>query len=102
MECGASFLSLYLKALSSISMFYKSKLAFCNFIQLEKWSVERGPYFMLLYPNQGVRVGESEWRRPSRGARIWESETGRPNLGIQIEEPESGNLDQGARIKEFY
>ena len=55
-EARRIFSFLYSKALSSISMFYKSKLAFCNFIQLEKWSVERGASFMFLYPNQGVRL----------------------------------------------
>ena len=34
----------------SISMFYPSKLAFCNFIQLEKWSVECSASFLFLYP----------------------------------------------------
>ena len=35
--------------LSSISLFYLSKLAFCNFIQLEKWSAKRGASFLILY-----------------------------------------------------
>ena len=48
------FFFLYPKALSSISMFYPSKLAFCNFIQLEKWSVECGASFLFLYPKRSL------------------------------------------------
>ena len=81
-------------------MDYPSKLAFCNFNQLEKWSAECSASFLFLYPNQGVqiggvRLGESEWGSPSRGIRMWESESGSPNPGIQIQEPESGNLNLG-------
>ena len=43
------FFVIILKNVSSISMFYPSKLAFSNFIQLEKWSVECGASSLLLY-----------------------------------------------------
>ena len=48
---GASFLFLYQKDVHSTSMVYRSKFAFCGFIQMDKRSVKRGASFLFLYGN---------------------------------------------------
>ena len=101
---------------SSTSRFYLSKLAFCNFIQLEKWPAECGASFLFLYSKTLSSTSmfyhlkfafckfiQLEKWSVERGAsfmfliQIRESDWGSASRGVQVGSP---NLGIRIRIRE--